>query len=130
MVVVAIVVKIIMVMKTDNLNERYFTNAHNGKKTIQITKEETRFWHLTGYSFRLAATDLTYAPSHIQDSTHHGLCYTSCGTLAGTKKHKKPSLGSTMKDGSSGPSHNEWNLYHVWLPGLIEGNEKCFLYRS
>ena len=24
-----------------------------------------------------------YAPSHRQDSTYHGLCYTSCGALAG-----------------------------------------------
>ena len=31
-----------------------------------------------GYSFRLAAKDLSYAPSHKQDSTYHGLCYTSC----------------------------------------------------
>ena len=26
-----------------------------------------------------------YAPSNIQDNTHHGLCYTSRGTLAGTR---------------------------------------------
>ena len=25
-----------------------------------------------------------YAPSHTQDNTYHGLCYTSCGALAGT----------------------------------------------
>ena len=31
-----------------------------------------------GYSFRLAARVLLYAPS--QDSTYHGLCYTSWGT--------------------------------------------------
>ena len=32
------------------------------------------------YSFRLAARVLLYAPSHRQDSTYHGLCYTSRGT--------------------------------------------------
>ena len=46
-------------------------------------REETRFRHM-GYSFRLAAF-LLYAPSHIQDSTYYGLCYTSRGALAGTK---------------------------------------------
>ena len=29
------------------------------------------------YSFRLAARVLLYAPSHRQDRTYHGLCYTS-----------------------------------------------------
>ena len=37
------------------------------------------------YSFRLAVRDLLYAPSHRQDSTYHGFCYTSFGALAGTK---------------------------------------------
>ena len=36
-----------------------------------------------GYSFRLAARVLLYAPSHRQDSTY--LCYTSRGALAGTR---------------------------------------------
>ena len=38
-----------------------------------------------GYSFWLAARVLLYAPSHRQDSTYHGLCYTSRGALAGTR---------------------------------------------
>ena len=38
-----------------------------------------------GYSFRLAAMVLLYAPSHRQDSTYHGLCYTSRGALAGKR---------------------------------------------
>ena len=37
-----------------------------------------------GYSFRLAARVLLYAPSHRQDSTYHGLCYTSRGALVKT----------------------------------------------
>ena len=32
-----------------------------------------------GYSFQLTARFFLYAPSHRQDSTYHGLCYTSCG---------------------------------------------------
>ena len=38
-----------------------------------------------GYSYRLAARVLLYAPSHRQDNTYHGLCYTSRGALAGTR---------------------------------------------
>ena len=50
----------------------------------QITREETCCCHM-GYSFRLAARVLLYAPSHRQDSTYHSLCYTSHGALAGTR---------------------------------------------
>ena len=42
-------------------------------KTILIVRKETRCCHI-GYSFRLAARVLLYAPSHRQDSTYHGLC--------------------------------------------------------
>ena len=45
-------------------------------------RKETRCRHI-GYSFRLAARVLLYAPSHRQDGTYHGLCYTSRGALAG-----------------------------------------------
>ena len=53
-------------------------------RTTQIAREETRCRHM-GYSFRLTARVLLYAPSHRQDSTYHGLCYTSCGALVGTR---------------------------------------------
>ena len=33
-----------------------------------------------GYSYRLTARVLLYAPSHKQDNTYHDLCYTSHGT--------------------------------------------------
>ena len=45
---------------------------------------ETRCRHI-GYSFRWAARVLLYASSHRQDSTYHGLCYTSRVALAGTR---------------------------------------------
>ena len=38
-----------------------------------------------GYSLRLTTRVLLYAPSHRQDSTCHGLCYTSREALAGTR---------------------------------------------
>ena len=53
-------------------------------RTILIVRKETRCRHI-GYSFRLTARVLLYAPSHREDSTYHGLCYTSRGTLAGTR---------------------------------------------
>ena len=51
-------------------------------RTILIVRKETRCRHI-GYSYRLTARVLLYAPSHRQDSTYHCLCYTSCGALAG-----------------------------------------------
>ena len=59
-------------------------------RTILIVRKETRCRHI-GYSFRLTAMVLLYAPSHRQDSTYHGLCYTSRGALAGTRNS---SMGS------------------------------------
>ena len=53
-------------------------------RTILIVRKETRCRHI-GYSFRLTARVPLYAPSHRQDSTYHGLCYTSRGALAGTR---------------------------------------------
>ena len=53
-------------------------------RTILIVREETRCCHI-GCSFRLTARVLLYAPSHRQDSTYHGLCYTSRGALAGKR---------------------------------------------
>ena len=37
----------------------------------------------TWATLRLAGRVLLYAPSHRQDSTYHGICYTSRGALAG-----------------------------------------------
>ena len=54
-------------------------------KTILIVRKETRCHHI-GYSYQLTARVLLYAPSHRQDNTYHGLCYTSRGALAGTRK--------------------------------------------
>ena len=53
-------------------------------RTILIVRKDTRCRHI-GYSFRLTARVLLYAPSHRQERTYHGLCYTSRGALAGTR---------------------------------------------
>ena len=61
-----------------------------------------------GYSFRLIARVLLYAPSHKQDSSYYGLCYTSRGALAGTK------------NSSMGPPHEgsiRWQIA-LWANAL------------
>ena len=76
-------------------------------RTILIVRKETRCRHI-GYSFRLTARVVLYAPSHRQDSIYHSLCYTSRGALAGTRNS---SMGSPpMKDRSDDPSHHERTL--------------------
>ena len=63
-------------------------------RTVLIVRKETRSRHI-GYSFRLTARVLLYAPSHREDSTYHGLCYTSRGSLAGTRNS---SMGSPHEE--------------------------------
>ena len=53
-------------------------------RTILIVRKETRCRHI-GYSYRLTARVLLYAPSHRQDNTYNSLCYTSREALAGTR---------------------------------------------
>ena len=45
-------------------------------RTILIVRKETRCRQI-GYSYRLTARVLLYAPSHRQDNTYHSLCYKS-----------------------------------------------------
>ena len=62
----------------------HFIYAYMALRTILIVRKETRCRHI-GYSYRLTARVLLYAPSHRQDNTYHGLCYTSSGAMAGTR---------------------------------------------
>ena len=53
---------------------------------------------------------LLYAPSHRQDNTYHGLCYTSRGALAGTRNGSTPwriypTTHSTMSERSTSELH-------------------------
>ena len=54
------------------------------RRTYGKGERGSRCRHM-GYSFRLAVRVLLYGPSQRQDSTYHGLCYTSRGALAGTR---------------------------------------------
>ena len=86
-------------------------------RTILIVRKEARCRHI-GYSFRLTARVLLYAPSHRQDSTYHGLCCTSRGALAGTRNS---SMGSPHEGSIRRPSHHERTLLprsYISLPGV------------
>ena len=76
-------------------------------RTIPIVRKETHCCHI-GYSFRLTARVLLYAPSHWQDSTYHGLCYTNHGALVGTR------------NSSMGPPHEGsiWQPIAPWANAL------------
>ena len=74
------------VLFNDTLNTFYLRlyGVRHMVKDYSDSERETRCHHI-GYSFRLAARVLLYAPSHRQDSTYHSLCYTSRGALARTR---------------------------------------------
>ena len=84
-------------------------------RTILIVRKETRCRHI-GYSYRLTARVLLYAPSHRQDNTYHGLCYTSRGALAGTRNNSMgpPHEGSIRRPNA--PWANTLPLSYVPLP--------------
>ena len=80
-------------------------------RTILIVRKETHCRHI-GYSYRLTARVLLYAPSHRQDNT----CYTSCGALAGTRNSSMgpPHEGSIRRP--IAPWANALPLSYVPLP--------------
>ena len=78
----------------------YMVKDHSDSKI-----EETCCCHM-GYSFRLAAKVLLYAPFHRRDSTYNSRCYTSRGALAGTWNG---SMGSPHEGSIPRPA---WQLHH------------------
>ena len=88
-------------------------------RTILIVRKETRCHHI-GYSYRLTARVLLYAPSHRQDNTYHSLCYTNRGALAGTRNSSMgpPHEGSIRRP--IAPWANVLPLSYVPLPAAWE----------
>ena len=101
------------VLFNDALNTFYLRlyDVRPWLRTILIVIKETRCRHI-GYSFRLATRVLLYAPSHRQDNTYHGLCYTSRGALAGTRN-------SSMGPPHEGSIRRPISLLVERPPGLI-----------
>ena len=80
--------------------------SHIWLRTILIVIKETRCRHI-GYSLQLAQRVILYASSHRQNNAYHGLCYTSRGTLAGTRnswmgqpRRIDPTTDRTMSESS------------------------------
>ena len=74
-----------MLLFNDALNT-FYLRLHGVRHMVKDHSNSEK-----GYSLRLTARVLLYAPSQRQDSTYHGLCYTSRGALAGTRNS---SMGS------------------------------------
>ena len=95
----------ILIVRKEREREMFYLTTHSTHfiysymasdiwlRTILIVRKETRCCHI-GYSYRLTARVLLYAPSHRQDNTYHGLCYTSRGALAVTRniENESPKL--------------------------------------
>ena len=71
------------VLFNDALNKFYLRlyGVRHMVKDHSDSEKGNRCHHI-GYSYRLTSRVLLYAPSHRQDNTYHGLCYTSRGALA------------------------------------------------
>ena len=91
-------------------------------RTILIVRKETRCRHI-GYSFRLTARVLLYAPSQRQDNTYHGLCYTSRGALAGTRNS---SMGPPHEGSIRRPIAPYANALPLSYNNLSRGNQGSF----
>ena len=74
-------------------------------RTILIVRKETRCRHI-GYSYRLTARVLLYAPSHSQDNTYHSLCYTSRRALDGARQVKGSIVCMVKQINHHGPLTN------------------------
>ena len=91
-------------------------------RTILIVRKKT-CCHI-GYSYRLTARVLLYAPSHRQDNTYHSLCYISRGALARTRNSSMGiSCGSqrftTVMKLSSSSKCDVKHVSHLRLPNII-----------
>ena len=90
-------------------------------RTILIVRKETRCCHM-GYSFRLVARVLLYAPSHRQDSTYHGVCYTSRGALARMRNKVAMRHSSVVErppkpyDGGGGRGGGGYMFFYMYHP--------------
>ena len=93
-------------------------------RAILIVRKETRCRHI-GYSYRLTARVLLYAPSHRQDNTYHGLCYTSRGALGGAINSSMgpPHEGSIRRP--TAPWANALPLSYVPLRSGLETVPRC-----
>ena len=87
-----------LLMKADFTYEMYIVERFANRRVIEDI--ETRYFMVWGinteltYIFPISSNGSFKSPSHIHDSTYHGLCCTSRGALAGTRNRSMgPSKG-------------------------------------
>ena len=111
------------VLFNDALNTFYLRlyGVRHMVKDHSDSENETCCHHI-GYSYRLTARVLLYAPCHRQDTTYHSLCYTSHGALAGTRNSSMgpPHEGSIQWP--IAPWVNALPLSYVPLPEIMRDN--------
>ena len=95
-------------------------------RTILIVRKETRCRHI-GYSFRLTARVLLYAPSHRQDSTYHGFV---TPVVVHWLEREIAQWVHPMKDRSDDPSHHERTLLPRSYILLRKMNNSSISYNS
>ena len=100
-------------------------------RTILIVRKETCRCHI-GYSYRLTARVLLYAPSHRQDCTYHSLCYTSRGALAGTRNSSMgpPHEGSIRRPHRAMSERSNSELRPHSGPTESHGNQIVLLHNN
>ena len=87
-------------MEKNNDNRTLYTEIKRERERNVLFNDALNTFYLRLYGVRHMVKDhsdsekgnplphhrlLLYAPSHRQDNTYHGLCYTSRGALAGTR---------------------------------------------
>ena len=85
MIVMTMLIMMIALIEREKEKEMFYLTTHSTHfiygymasdiwlRTILIARKETRCRYI-GYSYRLTARFLLYAPSHRQDNAYHGLC--------------------------------------------------------
>ena len=76
--------------------------SHIWLRTILIVRKETCCHHI-GYSYRLTARVLLYAPSHREDSTYHSLCYTRARCSSVVRAFAHGAMGCRIDPSWAGP---------------------------
>ena len=94
-------------------------------KTILIVRKETRCRHIS-YSYGLTARVLLYAPSHRQDNTYHGLCYTSRGALAGTRNSPAKACDKYITNLPNVPLEDVGSFRHLFFFNCTPLPNGCF----
>ena len=114
------------ILFNDALNSFFYGVGH-WIKDYSDSERGTCCRHYMDYSFRLAARYLLSAPSHRQDNTYHGFCYTGRGPLAGTRtspmrppRSIDPNTYATMRGRSTTELHLTHKLSRVKVnPGYM-----------